>query len=836
MDYLVTTYRCADFDGRIYVKITSRSNFKSARVLLLKDGGITAEKKTTDRFVMFKENDIGVYKAIVELTLNDDSLLTLESNTTSVVTQALIATANPYPAVQNVKGTQQLCEGVHRHYLELKLQKDCLERLKAEPADMLVKSYDLVCNAPLNKVSLKAYWQDEEDLEVDEQACDRYIIEQDIPEDQIIALAQELEKLDYVIYCTVTPDTKNMAPPELPVPEPGDIVAGELVAGPVTASATASFTHRQTYMNAGMGMNIAAVRANGELGQRATVRIMDAGVNPEHEDLSGNITVVNTRPLEDGSHHGTATTGCIAAANNTFGMTGIASGCSCYFYDTGDLDKVMQEAEPGDLLTLSFGFRYPLIHSLSWWERFKVLSERGVTVLMAAGNSSDDLRPGRSNMNQYGDSGAILVGACYHNTGRRVGFSSHSHSTSLMNSWGDWSVATTGYGRLFNGGPNRTYTATYSGTSSATPLCCGALALIQSHAIGSQGRCLTPVRFRELIRTTGYRQADGQGIGRRPDVRSAIRSLDQEVDVPERNPSPEADLYRINTAGQLTRAGNDAAGNYLRESLLAFRTVEIATRNGVWTSTIAFPSPQLVPQDRTITFSSQATFDTTLIINGANFVMPTGSSTRFVIINGLWRPGLIYQINGAAQFTRLANDTAGAYLREQLQRFTRVEIFARNGAHANRIVFPRAEQILPGREILVDTEADWQIRLEVNGNTFALHQGSSQRFVVINNTWRLVNGYVANSSAQLNQLGNDTAGNLLRDRLRTFEAVEIGSQNGIWTSRIVFPDAAAVAAGRVILFTARADWDTVLVVNGANHLMRNGEAIRFFVANNRWRQ
>ncbi|WP_273802785.1 S8 family serine peptidase, partial [Proteus vulgaris] len=62
-------------------------------------------------------------------------------------------------------------------------------------------------------------------------------------------------------------------------------------------------------------------------------------------------------------------------------------------------------------------------------------------------------------------------------------FSNYNREIAFINSWGDWSVTTTGYGSLQKlPGDNRNYSRDYSGTSSATPLCSGALALIQDHA------------------------------------------------------------------------------------------------------------------------------------------------------------------------------------------------------------------------------------------------------------------------------------------------------------------------------------------------------------------
>jgi subtilisin family serine protease len=121
----------------------------------------------------------------------------------------------------------------------------------------------------------------------------------------------------------------------------------------------------------------------------------------------------------------------------------------------------------------------------------------------------------------------MLVGACYHNNGHRAYFSNYNHTTSMINSWGDWQVVTTGYGTLQKlPGNDRNYTKDFSGTSSATPLCSGALALIQSYAKRHYGVFLNAFEMRELIAKTGYSDGKEEGIGYRPNVLAATEFLD----------------------------------------------------------------------------------------------------------------------------------------------------------------------------------------------------------------------------------------------------------------------------------------------------------------------
>ncbi|WP_345994340.1 S8/S53 family peptidase [Sodalis praecaptivus] len=62
--------------------------------------------------------------------------------------------------------------------------------------------------------------------------------------------------------------------------------------------------------------------------------------------------MVHSRSETEDCNHGTASTGCIAAAKKDFGVTGIAYGSDYYFYDTGDLDLIVRDAIPGDIVSL----------------------------------------------------------------------------------------------------------------------------------------------------------------------------------------------------------------------------------------------------------------------------------------------------------------------------------------------------------------------------------------------------------------------------------------------------------------------------------------------------
>ena len=80
------------------------------------------------------------------------------------------------------------------------------------------------------------------------------------------------------------------------------------------------------------------------------------------------------------------------------------------------------------------------------------------------------------------DSGAIMVGAINDSVPHtRASFSNFGNRIDCC-SWGNWSVTTTGYGAAsgVSMGP-QSYTNSFSGTSSASPIVVGAILLMQSY-------------------------------------------------------------------------------------------------------------------------------------------------------------------------------------------------------------------------------------------------------------------------------------------------------------------------------------------------------------------
>lgn len=295
--------------------------------------------------------------------------------------------------------------------------------------------------------------------------------------------------------------------------------------------------------------------------------------------------------------HGTAVLGEMIGQQNGFGINGFAHELDGYGIVAIDINawpvvpQYFQEAvdhlEAGDAWLIELQM-FPPGHSATPMEWLQVNYDviwtstwaRDVMCVEAGANGSqnlDDASWGGLFNRNVRDSGAIMVAAGTPNGLVAESFTNYGSRMDL-HAWGS-SIVTTGYGDLYNEGPQQTrYTAGFSGTSGASPMVTGA-ALCLAGIARAAGVPFTPEILRSVLHDTGTPQQGALLIGPRPDLGAAAASILQTATVaptviamPWRiesapNPFTESVQLRIDARGpEALRIGvYDAAGRSVRQ-------------------------------------------------------------------------------------------------------------------------------------------------------------------------------------------------------------------------------------------------------------------------------
>jgi len=355
---------------------------------------------------------------------------------------------------------------------------------------------------------------------------------EEIKGEELLQIANELEKLDFVEYTALEPldpppppgYSNKMTEPNLSLPPP----------------ATPDFSSNQTYRNSSF-LNIEYAWSLGIKGQGIRIADIEWGFDYDHEDLKRS-RFIELRPTTNHEYdnHGTAVAGIIFAMDNGYGVTGMVYQADTLYgisevgiSRSAGITLGLERLRAGDVFiyemqTYGKNENYvPADFNQAVWDITKSATDDGIIVVAAAGNGNEDLDDSYySSYLARGDNGSIIVGAGSADVSRsKLYFSTYGSRVNIQG-WGQ-SVTTSGYGALYNGGEHATYTSGFNGTSSATPVVASAVVAIQSYAKNVLGIILTPREMRNLLIETGWAQGSGGHIGPFPDVKAAIEKLNE---------------------------------------------------------------------------------------------------------------------------------------------------------------------------------------------------------------------------------------------------------------------------------------------------------------------
>jgi serine protease len=323
-----------------------------------------------------------------------------------------------------------------------------------------------------------------------------------------------------------------------------------------SSTPTPLFSNRQRYLNpAPTGIN-ASFAWNLAGGKGENIHLIDIEQNWDtlHEDLNRPYVMQGDLlgNAYENPNHGTAVLGEISGLHNRIGINGISPAVQYGVVAVNDNFSVgngillaADLLQPGDVMLIEqhvkgpdvpgrtsicddAQFEYvPMEYKSDCYDAIVLATAKGIIVVEAAGNGQmnldDTIYQNVFDPSQH-NSGAIMVAAdgagdgipaCFTNYGRRINFFA----------WGD-GVISSGYGDLYNpGNHNRLYTATFGGTSSASPIVAGTIALIQAIRKRSGRPLWAAADFIHYIHGTPQTSNIVKAIGIQPDLKATLTSM-----------------------------------------------------------------------------------------------------------------------------------------------------------------------------------------------------------------------------------------------------------------------------------------------------------------------
>ena len=246
---------------------------------------------------------------------------------------------------------------------------------------------------------------------------------------------------------------------------------------------------------AGEDINVEEVWDDNNLGAGINVAVVDDGMDYTHEDLSANVDTTRNHdytggndifhPLED---HGTAVAGIIAAQNNSLGVRGVAPQAKIYGYNllldstaANEADAAKRDLDATAISNNSWGppdgpglDAAPGIWELAIDKGItEGFDDKGIFYVWAAGNGHPE---DNSNLDGYANHYGVTAVCAVNDQGQRSAYSEQGANLWVCAPSNDRTRGRHGITTTDN---DDFYRNSFGGTSAATPIVSGVVALIR---------------------------------------------------------------------------------------------------------------------------------------------------------------------------------------------------------------------------------------------------------------------------------------------------------------------------------------------------------------------